>query len=574
MAGLLLTSCNDSFLDRQPETSITEKAFFSTPSDLETYTNGFYGYVGAGYNDIPSDNIIYVEDCSLFRMMRGEISAKNAGQWSWGNIRNVNFMLARAGKAQGDAAEINHYIGLARLFRAILYYGKVQTYSDVPWYNHDLQTTDTEELYKTQDPRSLVVDSIMADLDFATKNMQSGHGTRLYREGALAYQARIALTEASWRKYHSELGLTDAERFYNIAIEATDEIINSGEFSLCSDYSSLFRSLDLSNNPEVIFYADYDKDKGVTHNAASMNDWTHTLSRDLMEDYEYVENGVAKPFSEVPNYEEMGPLDFYKNRDSRLALTFWTPGWTRVSNTKPSVPTISHCGYPQIKFDPPTADECSWDAAYTDLPIIRYAEVLLINAEAKAELGILTQSDVDKTINVIRQRAGLPDANLSDWLTNIDPRQEAHYPNVQSTQKGAVLEIRRERRIELACEGFRYDDLYRWACGKNFANVSEGLYIDQLGERDLNGDGQYDVAIVATSADADAIPQEDIDNGLQVFVLEGNTFELTNGTSGYLRQVSQVGKFTFVEPKYYYYPLDEQDMVINPNLVQNKYWQE
>ena len=162
--GLLsvLGGCNDSFMDRFPETSITEKVFFQNVGDLESYTNGMYGYLSGSYWDAVSDNMLYKEESSTYELLNGLRSPETWGTWSWGDIRKVNFMLARTGKVKGDKTEINHFIGLARMFRAKLYYDKVKSYSDVPWYSTDLQTTDTEELYKAQDPRSLVVDSIMA----------------------------------------------------------------------------------------------------------------------------------------------------------------------------------------------------------------------------------------------------------------------------------------------------------------------------------------------------------------------------------------------------------------------------
>lgn len=583
VAFTILTGCNDSFMDKYPETSISEEMFFKTPKDLELYTNGLYGIIGSSYWDLGTDNLIYLDNVDIYTVMRGERTPDNVGEWSWSNIRKVNFMLARVNQAEGDQIEINHYVGLARMFRAKLYYDKVLSYSDVPWYSRDLQTTDTELLYKTQDSRSLVVDSIMADLDFAANNMKEDMGSRTIwsRYGALAMQARIALSEGSWRRYHPELELNDADRFFRVAIDACKKIMDSGEYSLSTTpsgeipaYEAMFCNEDLSTNNEMIFYEDYDKALGRMHNAQAALDWQSSLSRDLMEDYLVLEDGETKTFQEVPQHETMTLLEVFKNRDPRMSQTFMAPGFTRSKNTEPHRQKISNGGYPQVKFEPRTYDQLEWGKSYTDLPVIRYAEVLLMYAEAKAELGELTQEDIDLTINLIRRRAGVPNATLSSWLSKIDPVYANRYPNVTSSQKGAILEIRRERRIELACEGFRYKDLMRWKCGKLLEKAPEGMYIDKLGYIDVTGDGQPDYALVKTQADADAIPEEDkLKYKLTVEILDGNTYELTEGDKGYVRLISQVGKWTFVEPKYYYSPMATGDIILNPNLVQNKYWQ-
>lgn len=583
VAFTILTGCNDSFMDKYPETSISEEMFFKTPKDLELYTNGLYGIIGSSYWDLGTDNLIYLDNVDIYTVMRGERTPDNVGEWSWSNIRKVNFMLARVNQAEGDQIEINHYVGLARMFRAKLYYDKVLSYSDVPWYSRDLQTTDTELLYKTQDSRSLVVDSIMADLDFAANNMKEDMGSRTIwsRYGALAMQARIALSEGSWRRYHPELELNDADRFFRVAIDACKKIMDSGEYSLSTTpsgeipaYEAMFCNEDLSTNNEMIFYEDYDKALGRMHNAQAALDWQSSLSRDLMEDYLVLEDGETKTFQEVPQHETMTLLEVFKNRDPRMSQTFMAPGFTRSKNTEPHRQKISNGGYPQVKFEPRTYDQLEWGKSYTDLPVIRYAEVLLMYAEAKAELGELTQEDIDLTINLIRRRAGVPNATLSSWLSKVDPVQANRYPNVTSSQKGAIWEIRRERRIELACEGFRYKDLMRWKCGKLLEKAPEGMYIDKLGYIDVTGDGQPDYALVKTQADADAIPEEDkLKYKLTVEILDGNTYELTEGDKGYVRLISQVGKWTFVEPKYYYSPMATGDIILNPNLVQNKYWQ-
>ena len=577
----VMSSCNDSFMDRYPETNITEQVFFSSPEDLKTYTNGMYGYLDADYSDTPSDNNLYIEDTDIYKMMRGEIRPNNVGSWSWSNIRTVNFMLARVGQVKGDQTEINHYVGLARMFRAILYYSKVKDYSDVPWYSCDLQTTDIDLLYKPQDPRTLVVDSIMADLDYAVHNMKDSYSTTvIYRNVALAIQARIALHEGTFRKYHPELNLADGDRFLEIAVEACQKIIQSGTYSLSEKtvndlppYQSLFCSTELTQNPEMILVGDYDKALGRMHNAQAQFDYKR-LSRDLIEDYLVVENGQTKPFHDITGYEIKTYNEVFNNRDPRMEQTFMKPGTQEVGIAEAHRPSLNLGGYPQIKFRPLTIDQMEWGKSYTDLPIIRYAEILLMYAEAKAELGILNQADVDNTINLIRNRAGMPLVQLSDWLADIDPIQAQRYANVNSSQKGAVLEIRRERRIELACEGFRFDDLMRWGCGELLEKAPEGCYIPGMGYYDVTGDGIPDIAVVKTKADVDKIPQEDKEKyKLTVYALEGNTIGLTEGDKGYVYLVSQHGKYNFISPRYYYYPLDIEDMTINKNLYQNPFWE-
>lgn len=577
--GILgLSGCNDSFMDKYSETSITEEGFFKSASDLEIYTNSMYEYISSNSWDVASDNVIYVDEINIYSKMRGELNPDNANTWKWEEIRNVNFMLARAHKAQGDVTEINHYIGLARMFRAKLYYDKVLSYSDVPWYSRDLQTTDTEELFKLQDSRALVVDSIMADLDFAVANMkdESSGRTRWYRSGALAMQARIALSEGCWRKYHPELGLNDADRFFRMVVDACKAIMNTNNYELSTGegaYGALFNSQDLSSNKEMIIFEDYSNELGRKHDAGARFDWTTGLSRDLMEDYYVIEGGKTKRFQDVPDYNKKTFLEIFEKRDPRLGQTFMMPGFMRPGETEPHRQKITIGGYLQVKYSPGTFDQLKLGQAYTDLPLIRYAEVLLMYAEAKAELGELTQDDIDQSINLIRDRAGVPRATLADWMANVDPVQANRYPNVTSAQKGAILEVRRERRIELACEGFRFADLMRWGAGKLMEKAPEGMYIGKLGYIDLTGDGQPDFAVVATQADADAIPQADKEKyKLNVEVLAGNTFELTGGDKGYIRLISQVNKWNFIEPKYYYSPISTKDIVLNKNLVQNKFW--
>lgn len=575
--------CNDSFMDRFPETSITEGNFFRSASDLELYSNQFYNYFlqeGSPFmtilGDYPSDNMVTTLTTSeMHRLMTGAITPTNISQWDWTRIRTVNFMLARAGNATGDGVE--HYIGLARMVRACLYYyEKVLRYSDVPWYSRDLQTTDDDLLYKTQDSRTLVVDSVMADFDYAVSVMNSGTDrTKLTKEVALAYLARTALFEGSWRKYHAELGLEDADVYFHKAIDACEQLMNSGLFTLYSDYSGIFRNDDLKGNPEIIFYEDYNL--GDPNLTWWNDEWSARgmFSRDLMESYLYVDGEKAIPYTSVDGYATKSFNEFYKNRDSRLVASFWTPGYQRLGQPNAAIPDLQQGGYGVIKYDALATNQSGWGATakcYADLPILRYAEILLNYAEAKAELGILTQADLDKSINLLRDRVGMPRAILAEWESNIDPVIAAKYPNVQSSQKGAVLEIRRERRIELLHEGFRYNDLMRWSCGKYFADMQEGIYFPGYGIYDLNSDGDPDVLIIGS--DSEKKQYEDVLNQYEIFVytLSDGYVTLTDGTKGYIKPAGRDNIFTFEAPKYYYMPISEQDILINSNLVQNQFW--
>lgn len=586
--GLVAMGCNDSFLERYPEDAISEKNFFKSVSDLETYTNGLYNW-GAGTTDNVSDNVIYSEASGVFDKMNGQVTPEEVGQWGWGTLRSINFFLARTHQATGNQTDINHFVGLGRLYRAKEYYGKVQSYSDVPWYSYDLQTTDEEELYKTQDPRSLVVDSIMADLDYAVKNMKDGNSkTQIYKVMALAEQARIALNEGTFRKYHPELELNDYDDFLRLAVEASEAIMNNYDYEISNTpngtmppYRSLFSSLDLSANKEVILMMDGDKKLGQMYHIGTLFNYNHSMSRDLMEDYLYVKDGKAVPFHTVPGYATMGITEVYENRDPRMAETIMPIGWKKEWSKMPEQQKMDFGGYPQVKFclDTPQ-DMWGWGEAYGDLPILRYATILLINAEAKAELGVLTQEDLDKTINKIRGRQGveLPAANLAEWLANPDPVQMKRYANIKSSQAAAVAEIRRERRIELACEGYRYNDLMRWGCAKLLEKAPEGAYIPGYGYYDTNGDGIKDVGFFPNKESADEakknLTEDDLKNITTQIVDDKSPIMFSEGDHGHILRVSQAtANWEWVEPKYYYTPISVKDMNINPNLKQNKFWE-
>lgn len=580
--------CNDDFMNRVPSTSISSENFFNTTSDLKTYTDGFYGMLSSPIFDNGSDNIAHHNSGSTIdQMMRGGITPQNAAVWSWTTLRNINFFLENARRVTGGPTEIDHYIGVARFFRARFYIDKLRQYNDVPWYSNSLKTADTELLHKKQDPRTLVVDSIMADLEYAVKTVKTtGHKSTITKWAALAQLAQFTLYEGTYRKYHTYLGLeSTANKFLERAVSASEEIMKSGGFSISKTggvnraYRELFISENLQANTESILFIDYDKNLNARRNTHTVLDYEWALSQSLMENYLMLD---GSRFTEQPNYKNKNIDQVFENRDPRLAQTFMKPGFKAVNAENPHrlKPTLG--GYNQIKFYPEVSEMISWEASFTDAFVFRYAEILLIFAEAKAELGILTdQADLDRSINLLRDRVGMPKMVLATIQGNVDPALSTYYTNVKGGNLGTILEIRRERRVELACEGNRQLDIFRWELGERLADQQQGMYVKELGPMDVTGDGKVDIAILASPTELGPIASlpEDVKKDLTLYYLKDKNgtnanFYLENGTSGHIMfTVARDNKKTFVKPRHYYYPIAHSQMVLNgSNLVQTLGW--
>lgn len=582
---LLATACNDDYMDRFPTTTLSPEVYFNTVKDLELYTNTYYEQVLPHYSDAVGDNYAsYSDTHDRNNLIRGNVSAQTVGGWDdWGTLRTYNYLLDRVHEVSGDPVEIAHYIGLSRLLRAAWYYEQVKLYNDVPWYSKALSETDVELLYKARDPRTRVVDSIMADLDYAVENMSAGMGNRTVfsKWYALAMQARICLHEGTFRKYHDELDLQQTATFYlEKAAEVAARIMDSGRFSIDKRggkdraYWHLFAGHDLSNSPEIILFKDYDKEELIKHGAGmEVFSWISNLSRSLMESYEYLtEEGKAVPFASIEGYQKKSFVEVFERRDPRFSQTFMYPGYVRAGESSPYRPNLNLGGYPCIKFVPETADQQLRNASYTDLPVSRYAEVLLIYAEAQAELGRLTQEQMDRSINEIRSRVEMPPIVISEIMD--DPHLTAQYPGVTDR---ALLQIRRERRIELVGENFRWDDLMRWKAGHLVEQMQQGIYVDRFGVFDISGDGVPEMGIFKNEA-SNTIP-EAARGSYTFYYLEdksgkANTFSLSAGDSGYVLINSEIGMRKFEQPQYYYWPIPQNQRLLNENLEETIFWQD
>ncbi|WP_316816074.1 RagB/SusD family nutrient uptake outer membrane protein [Pedobacter nyackensis] len=580
LSGVSVSSCKKDFLQRDPQTSITKPLFFLTTTDLETYTNGFYENLPTPLNDMNSDNIathnVTVETDQL---VRGQISQDTYGGWDyddWKKLRAINYMLSNLDQVAGTQPEIDHYVGIARFFRAMFYFDKIKKYSNVPWYTTALEDKDPD-LYKGQDPRAFVADKVLEDLQFAADHIKASEkNTRITKWAALTLLSRFALHEGTFRKYHSELNLTnDYTRFLNIAVDASSKVMTEGGFIIfgngSADYASLFNATSLSGNKEIILWKDFDPALNVSHGASLVLNFNFALSRSLADSYLNTDGtpftDFTKPFAHL-----------FDNRDPRMMATINYPGWAQFGGAALNRINPTMGGYGQIKFYPSRGDlNQGYEKQYNDIPVFRLAEVLLINAEAKAELGTINQLDLDKTVNLLRKRVGMPNMNMG---VALDPALVTLYPNATANNLSVLLEIRRERRVELACEGLRYDDLMRWKAGKLIQNSQQGIYVPALGAYDVTGDGVVDIAILASVNDESPIANvpEPVKTALTKYYLKDaggrdNTFYLSGGNSGFI-SFTRDREFprTFIEPKYYYRPIPRQQILLNDKLKQVFGW--
>lgn len=585
---LVCQSCNDDFLERYPETSIAKENFFNSEEDLATYVYSLYDFPGFGIyvSDLSTDNAATTGVTEIKNMMIGTPTAATVTEgWSWTQLRNINYYLANMKKAKISEAALNHYEGLGRFFRARFYMDKVKRYSNVPWYDKTLETNDAD-LFKKQDPRTLVVDKIFEDYAFAAQHVRDDD-----RNGAvnkwvvLAYQARHALHEGTFRKYHAELSLqATANAYLQLARDAAKQIIDNGGFSIYNtgkpmeDYGALFIDTNLESNPEVILATFNENEKQNSGWWAYMfGNYEVNPARDLMQTY-LMANGT--PFTSQAGYQTKQFVEEFQDRDPRLYQTYAYPGWELINTSTYAQGggiyvqqlTKNFSGYHQIKgFVNNTSTAVQNNL---DIPVIRLAEILLIYAEAKAELGELTQADLDLSVNKLRARAGMGNLMLN---AAADPVLQLKYPNVSSTQSDVLREIRRERRVELALEGFRFDDLMRWHAGKLIEKEPEGLYFPGLGKYDLTGDGVVDIILIPNTqpvpAEADK-EQNSLGKKLIYYQVgpQGSdaSFYLSNGTSG--TSVTDPERGTFTEPKYYYRPVPAPQVLLNPNLEQVFGW--
>ena len=545
--GLLISACNKQ-LNLYPKDALSEPTFFKNANDLALYCNQFYQSLpqqNSFWSDRYSDNEIALDHGDGF-LDGTYIVPVSGGGWDWSAIRNVNYFLQRYQRAATDQATLNKYAAEARFFRAYFYWQKVIRFGDVPWLNKDLTDTSTDLLYGPKMPHKQVMDSVLADLNFAVSNLpdlDAVDAGRLHKYAALALMSRICLWEGTYRKYH---GMGDETNYLNATITASEAIINSGNYAIWStgnpktDYYNLFIQDDLTSNKEAIMPMVYIKNVLTMNLTRELGESSTGFTKDFARSF-LCSDGLPTALS--PLYKGDDSLDAEAaNRDPRFSQLIATRGFVLENNadgtknifTLPQIGTATApTGYMIIKCLSP--DPAQWNAAQStlDLFIFRYAEILLNEAEAKAELGVCTQTVLDNTINKLRDRVGMPHMVIASLVK--DPKSD--FPGLPVL----LDEIRRERRIELAADGFRFSDMLRWKAGTLIQNPATILGVKLL---------------PATLAQYPP-------NQVSGVVVDANN---------YLRIYTNINARVW-DDKMYLYPIPTQELTLNPNLLpQNPGW--
>lgn len=580
IGSTFMISCSK--LDQIPRDTSTKEAVFTNREGLELYSVSFYNILPSGNGIYASDNMsdFFARTQVPDFIVPGNYNSRTTDGWNWVALRNINYFLEGLNTSPVDPAIVNHYRGLARFFRAWFYFDKIKRYGDVPWINKTIPLNDPD-LKKGRDPRTVIIDSIIQDLNFAAENITTSDPSRSFITKYTAYGllSRVCLFEGTFRKYQSDYKLVaTSPELLQKAVNAAEKVIKEGGFSLFngSGTDKSYRQLFTDLKPvatEVMLSFTVDPALGVFHDANwSLTSATYgsrlNFTRTFINTYLNVD---GTPFTNDPGYKTKTFMQETKNRDMRLQQTIRTPGYKRLvsGQMRPAPPVFSYTytGYQPIKF---TMDEERMDGGSLNtnaMPIMRYAEILLNYAEAKAELKTLTPQDWDLTIGALRKRAGI--TGNTGLPTVADPYLQSNYfPEISDP---VLLEIRRERGIELAMEGFRFYDLVRWKKGKLLEMPWNGFYVPALDTpMDLDEDGNPDVRFYITKPASTITGVTDINVGPTISA-GVNPQQLSNGTSGELTWLKNAKK-EFIEPKNYLYPIPEADYQQNTNLGQNPGW--
>ncbi len=593
-------SC-EKFFDRVPGDKFAANAFFQTESDLVLYANGLINTGLPGFTSVTLGEDLYTDlsgsrqSTDFFRA--GQFSPdKGASGWAasnFGFLRQIAYMLENMPNAKENVApeKYNHYEGVARFWRAFATYNKVKQFGDCYFIDRVVSPTDSTLLYGPRQDREYIVHMIIQDLDFAVENCLTS-GANIHTDGrvyvnkyvALAMGARILLHEGTFRKYHSVNPSTGQP--WNNEYETSDEIIRKAMtyakqlidtkvFSLHSNYREIFTSKSLVTD-EVIWGRTSNEELNVRHNTtypyfSDTSGQLYSPTKDYVRMFLNTDGTPARP--------DLSLSEEFVGRDKRLAATVLSPGQKRqnaAGNDMNFTPNFKWTvtGYQWMKWTMLdwAAISASTTTSTNSVPVLRYAETLLIYAEAAAELGEMTSEIWEQTVGEIRKVHGgvksiypesgeyTEDILLRDYYT----RGLANPGNPSNT----ILEIRRERATELMLEDdSRRSDLMRWNLGDLHArryngNAWRGIWLTaEEVEKGWKFNGKtYTISTEKNTSETNFKITSAVDQGFTLYEHHGGYYLLYHYDLTW-------------DDRMYVQPIPTTAINVNPNLGQNEGWQ-
>ncbi len=582
LISLGLASC-DNALDKEPLDSFTNTNFWSSVSNVEAYANTFYNQF-SGYGNAGAYGWTYFKTLSDDQVGSGFVDwdhkSATTTNSTWNNgyteIKRANVLIQKVSEMGEDKItekERNNWLGVAHLMRAYEYYLLVRTFGDVIWVDKPLETTDKDILYGKRTDRDVIMDYVLEDLDFAIANIATQSAICAWsKDLALAMKSDICLYEGTFCKYRvkNEGSVKDADpdrakKYLEECVKANDALISSGTYELTpgiEGYQATYNSLDLTTKTKQIIFAKHYVKDVFMHSTVDYTTGTttiHGISKDgfkafrlTADNSEYTwsnNDDITETKAKYGEYENKAGEFVYADKlgiekilekiDKRASvlvdpyLAYRGNGHVRGdldmdgiddkdTEKKNNHEMVSSTGLTIKKYHTnamPYDYIVQINKNYTDAPLYWYAVILLNQAEAKAELKTITDDDLDATVNLLRARAGLK------ALSNAD------YTGYESL----IAAIRNDRRCELMVDNwYRYWDLVRWH------------KLDNLTKEDVYLGAKVDKNDLAK--------------------VEGG---LTLTEDGFINPYPDRRKW---DPKYYLYPIPENERTLNPNLGQNPGW--
>ena len=511
---LPFSSCSD-FLDREPITKPEAGNFLTGAIQVENYINGLYMTLpsfskfglGVRSEEKNSDNIIAEKYDARLHGQNNQFSGASDWQTGYQNLRKVNYFFHnyKVPEAQ-ENEDVLSLKGEAYFLRAYWHFDLLKKFGSIPvmdaFWDENATIAGLQIPAKT---RNEVARFILSDLVEAKNLLHSRgkySGIRINKEAAMVLAMNVALYEGTWEKYHSSDDFASSTNESNYFL---GEVINWGNelFGCGIDlyktgqnpgdaFAALFNSKDLSGMGEVLLWRKYSSDEGVFHDVNGNlkagvvdSEGAAGITQSRVDNYLNADGTFIDPTNEkFKDFKET-----FEGRDPRLIQTVMNEGAKFASATTATPMHLEEytdekkntISPPKLAGDGNTRSLTGYhirlgiDTTFvsgngeTALPIIRYAEGLLAYAEAAAELDMWSDDIANKTLKALRERAG---------VKYLAPAKDANFTDFGYALTPVLQEIRRERRSELALQGFRLDDLMRWKADKLIVGKrGKGAYV-------------------------------------------------------------------------------------------------